>query len=145
MIVEATMENLVALEGLWRQYQDFYKVQDIDAGRNRKFIAHLLTHPQDAVIFVWLDQGQAVAFGTVYITYASTVAGRVAVLNDLYVQPEQRRKGIAAALIDAAKAAVKDRDVAVMRWMTQAGNTAAQALYRKYGQPSEWLLYSLKV
>src|SRR5690242_19884114 len=47
------------------------------------------------------EQGLAVGFATLYWTWSTTRAFRLAVMNDLYVAPEARGGGAGRALIDA--------------------------------------------
>ncbi|MDQ6980199.1 MAG: GNAT family N-acetyltransferase [Ghiorsea sp.] len=41
-------------------------------------------------LFLYKKGGKAVAFATVYFSFASSITGKVAVLNDLYTLPESR-------------------------------------------------------
>ena len=145
MIVVATLQHLPDLSNLWADYQTFYQVKNINTQRNQNFIKHILAHPEEGLIHVYLLKNKPVAFSTLYFTYSSTVSTKVGVLNDLYVDPDHRRKGIAQALVDNAREVVKNLDISIMRWMTQETNTTAQKLYEQYAKPSKWLSYSLKV
>lgn len=144
MIVKLSQENLTELLPLWQAYQEFYQVADIDPERNRKHIQHILDTPSEGQIYLYRLDNQYVGFCTLYYTYASTAAARVALLNDLFVQSDYQKKGIGKELLEHAVAMTREMGIPQIRWMTQESNQAAQKLYRNYVQPSEWLLYSIK-
>ncbi len=50
-------------------------------------------------------------------------------LEDLFVSDDARGKGVGRALIEAVAAAAKDAGIERLYWVTDGGNTAAQALY----------------
>ena len=145
MIVSLNEDYLNQLLDVWEAYQRFYKVTEIDHSRNRDFVKHILEHPEQGQISLYLKNGRVAGFSTLYYTYASTIADRVAVLNDLFVDPEYRQQGIAGELLEHAKAAAKDRGVRYLRWLTQTSNDVAKELYKKYAAPSQWLMYAIKV
>jgi len=55
------------------------------------------------------------------------------ILNDLYVAPDFRRRGIAAALLERAIDLAKTTDAKGLTLMTGVDNTAAQRLYEQMG------------
>ncbi len=138
-------DTLKGLLPLWRAYQIFYNVQDIDPEQNLRFVEQIMNNPREGQILVAVQDGEVVGFATLYFTYASTAVRTIAVLNDLYVDPSCRKRGIARLLLEQAKTVVSGKGLTQMRWVTQKSNNAAQALYQDYAEPTEWLSYSLNV
>ena len=70
---------------------------------------------------------------------------RIAVMNDLFVDPSARGIGLADELINACVARCRERgDITSLGWQTAKDNHRAQAVYdRVGGLPEEWLDYSL--
>jgi ribosomal protein S18 acetylase RimI-like enzyme len=65
-------------------------------------------------------------------------------MNDLYVVPEARGRGIGRALIEACRARCRERGAKSLVWETAHDNETAQALYRSLGAKEEsWLTFSL--
>lgn len=145
MIIAATTEHIDTLLDLWAEYQTFYQVQDINREKNRCFIISILGNTEAGKIhLVHNENGTFIGFSTLYFTYASTVAERVAVLNDLYVQEAYRNRGYGKQMINHAIDYVGSQGISTVRWMTQRSNTSAQKLYDNYATPSEWMLYAVK-
>jgi GNAT superfamily N-acetyltransferase len=134
-----------ALLQLWRAYQEFYRVSDIDEARNRAHVAEIRENPVLGHIHLALARGEPVGFSTIYYTYASTRACKVALLNDLFVVPEQRRAGIGRALLEHALGFAREQGIRYVRWSTAASNADAQRLYDGYGEPTLWKMYSVDV
>ena len=88
--------------------------------------------------------GAAVGFATLYWTYSTTSASAIGVMNDLFVAPRARAKGLGAALIRACEAECAARGLQVMEWQTAPTNARGQAVYDRLGaERSEWVTYSL--
>lgn len=136
----ATLSPLLAM---WRDYQCFYQVSDIDEQRNREHVEQIVANPALGRIHVAITDGAPAGFSTVYFTFASTRSCRVALLNDVYVVPERRRGGVGRALIEHALELARMEGVRYVRWSTAAGNVDAQRLYDTYGTPTLWKMYSV--
>ncbi|WP_372791511.1 N-acetyltransferase family protein [Paraconexibacter sp.] len=90
--------------------------------------------------------GAAIGFATVYWSWSTLSASRIAVMNDLFVAPSARGGGAAEALIEACREAAAGHGAASLQWSTALGNHRAQKLYdRVGGQRSRWLDYDLPV
>ena len=65
-------------------------------------------------------------------------------MNDLYVEPEARGRGVGRALIEASAEVGRERGAAHLEWATAPDNRTAQRLYDSIGASrSEWLEYEL--
>jgi GNAT superfamily N-acetyltransferase len=62
-------------------------------------------------------------------------------LEDLFVDPEARRAGVARALIAATYAEADRRGAAKTYWQTQEANREGRALYDQVAQNSGYLVY----
>jgi ribosomal protein S18 acetylase RimI-like enzyme len=67
----------------------------------------------------------------------------VAYLQDLYVAPQARGRGHAAALIEALAEIGRARGWYKIFWMTQGHNTAAQRLYDRVALRRDYIRYDL--
>jgi ribosomal protein S18 acetylase RimI-like enzyme len=144
-IARVALDDLPELLPLLRGYCAFYEVAPSDAAL-RELSLTLLEHPDTAglqLIVRELD-GAAVGFATLYWTYSTTSASAIGVMNDLYIAPHARTKGLGAALIRACEAECAVRGLQTMEWETAPTNTRAQALYDRFpAERSEWVSYSL--
>jgi GNAT superfamily N-acetyltransferase len=144
-IVSLDQSTLPALLKMWRSYQEFYQVTEIDEKRNREHVEQILANPNLGRIHLAVTDGVEIGFSTVYYTFASTRSCKIALLNDLYVIPERRRGGIGRALINHALEQALKEGVRYVRWSTAASNVDAQRLYDSYGTPTLWKMYSVDV
>ncbi|MDA3858006.1 MAG: GNAT family N-acetyltransferase, partial [Roseovarius sp.] len=86
-----------------------------------------------------------VGFTQLFPSFSSVSASRTFVLNDLFVVPEARRKGVAQALLAKAVQVGRALGVASLSLSTARANEQAQKLYESQGwkQDDFFLHYSL--
>lgn len=90
------------------------------------------------------DAGQAIGFATIYWSWSTTRAFRLAVMNDLFVSESARGGGVGRALIDACAERARARGCGALEWQTAPDNETAQRLYDTTGaQRSTWITYDL--
>jgi GNAT superfamily N-acetyltransferase len=84
---------------------------------------------------VWLIEHGGVASGYVVVTFvfAMEYGGTVAIIDDFYVRPEARGKGLGTAALAAVRRACEGLGVRALRVEVGAGNEVARALYRGAG------------
>jgi ribosomal protein S18 acetylase RimI-like enzyme len=86
---------------------------------------------------------KAIGFTTIYKGYSSTRAEVVAVLNDLYVQPQYRGNSYGKELIANALKTAKEMGFSRLQWLTAEDNKMAQKLYNSLGaNNSSWFFYT---
>lgn len=90
---------------------------------------------QPALGAVWLAQadGRAVGHAVLTVRHAMEFGGPLGIVDDLYVAPAWRRRGIARALLDALRGECRSRGCRAWQVEVGAGNASAQALYRRLG------------
>jgi GNAT superfamily N-acetyltransferase len=142
LVTEADLEELLPL---MRAYCDFYETAPSDSALMEMSSA-LLDNPslEGVQLIARDDGGRAVGFATIFWSWSTLSAARIAVMNDLFVDPAARGGGYAEALIRACVDQARERGAASVEWQTAKDNYRAQAVYdRVGGQRSEWLDYSL--
>ena len=148
MIDLVTDADLPELLPLMRGYCDFYEVapgDDALLAMSRELIADPV---KEGLQLIARDQdGRAVGFATVFWTWSTLTADRLAVMNDLFVEPDARGTGVAAELIAACADRCRERSVTELDWQTAHDNRRARALYERVGarRDERWLDYSLAV
>ena len=141
---EGDLDDLLPL---MRAYCDFYEVAPVDAdllGMSRALIAD---PDREGVQLIARDgDGTAVGFATVFWTWQTLDAARLAVMNDLYVDPASRGTGLAAQLIEGCAALARGHGASSLGWQTALDNERAQKLYERVGaRRSQWLDYELEL
>jgi GNAT superfamily N-acetyltransferase len=139
-------DDLVDLLPLMRAYCDFYEVAPTDAAllaMSRALIAD--PEGEGLQLLGRADEGRAaLGFATIFWTWETTRAGRIGIMNDLFVAPRARGAGLAEALIAACRERCRERGAVALTWQTAPDNHRAQAVYdRVGGRRSQWLDYDL--
>lgn len=134
-VQQATIENVDIIAPIFDAYRQFYQ-QPAALQQAHAFIKDRLEH-NESVIFLASWQNQPAGFTQLYPLFSSISLRRTWVLNDLYVLSEFRQKGIATALLEAAKAYVKNTGARGLTLETGTTNRSAQALYEKNGWKRE--------
>ena len=130
---------------LFEGYLRFYQCEPAP-GKARAFILDRLLR-QDSVIFLAELDGASVGFTQLYPAFASLSMAPSWILNDLYVEPAGRGKGVAAALMEAARQLAVDTGAAEIFLQTARDNSTAQSLYAGLGyqRDDHFLVYTLSL
>lgn len=145
MIEIVTEGNLQEVLPLIRAYQEFYEVAAIDDKRNEVFFAQFGPQNPFGCQFLYRLEGKVVGFATVYFTFTSTIAQKVAVMNDLYVVPGVRGQGVGRALINHCHDFARANAAFRLQWITAVDNDVAQRLYDSLEtNKRDWRFYTYK-
>jgi GNAT superfamily N-acetyltransferase len=138
--------DLGELLPLVRAYCDFYEVSPSDDAL-LALARELIADPErEGVQLIARNDGEAVGFATIYWSWATTIAARIGVMNDLFVAPSARGTGAADGLIQACVEECREHGAEELAWQTARDNARAQRVYERVGATrSEWLDYSLNV
>jgi ribosomal protein S18 acetylase RimI-like enzyme len=131
-ISRATLDDLDALALLFDGYRVFYG-KPSDVATASAFLRERL-EKSESVIFLARDaEGNALGFTQLYPCFSSVSARRLWILNDLFVSPAARRRGVAKALLQRAREHGRQTGVVRLTLQTAHGNAQAQALYESLG------------
>ena len=128
---QAELDDVDELVPLFDAYRQFYD-QPSDLTRARNWLRARIGANESVVLLAETD-GNAVGFTQLYPMYSSVQIARIWVLNDLYVPPDQRRHGVAKALLKAAIEYARNDGASRLQLETGRRNEAARALYRNAG------------
>src|SRR5690348_4251717 len=132
----ATLDDLDALTLLFDGYRVFYERRS-DRARARAFLQERLQRGE-SVIFITRDaSGEALGFTQLYPAFSSVSARRIWILNDLFVAPEARHRGVARQLMDRARAFAIENHALRLVLETAEDNGPAQKLYESLGYARE--------
>ncbi|HEY2477884.1 MAG TPA: GNAT family N-acetyltransferase [Solirubrobacterales bacterium] len=140
-------EEFEALLPMIAAYQKFYEVHDIDNERNRGFFRRFLAPSDDGELLAARDEGGLIlGYACLYWHFSSLAAVETVLMNDLFVAPDSRGRGVGRALIEASAAVARRRGAAWLEWATAPDNHTAQRLYDSLPtEKSSWLEYELDV
>ena len=140
-------DELETLLPLISAYQRFYEVDEIDNDRNRFFFRRFLAPSEDGELLAARDEGGLIlGYACLYWHFSSLAAVETVLMNDLFVAPEARGRGIGRTLIEASREVARARGAGWLEWATATDNHTAQRLYDSMtSEKSTWLEYELDV
>jgi GNAT superfamily N-acetyltransferase len=140
-------DDLVELLPLLRAYCDFYRVDPSDEDLVDLCRALIADPDREGLQLIARNEdARAVGFATIYWTWSTTHAGRLGVMNDLFVAEGSRGAGVAERLIEACRQECASRGVRRLAWQTAPENRRAQAVYERIGATRElWVDYWMAI
>jgi GNAT superfamily N-acetyltransferase len=126
---------------LWRGYQSFYKVDIADAVTGGTWSRMLdRSEPVHGVLAV-LD-GAAVGLVHWLFHRSTWSEADICYLQDLFVAPEIRGRGVGEALIAHVYEQARAAGIAEVYWLTHETNTTAMKLYDRVATRDGFVQYS---
>lgn len=144
-IRQAVLTDLDTLVPLFDSYRQFYgRTSDITAAR--EFLKARFQHGE-SVLFLASEEDHTLGFTQLYPSFSSVSLARTFILNDLYVTPAGRRKGIATRLLAEAADYACNLNAVRLSLATEITNETAQALYQSAGwqQDVRFLVYHFQL
>ncbi|NAY90680.1 GNAT family N-acetyltransferase [Muricauda sp. JGD-17] len=130
IIKKASLSDLRKIVPLFDAYRMFYKqqsnIEDALAFLKARF------ENQDNVVFLALEGNEPIGFMQLYKTFSSVSLQSFYILNDLYVNPEYRKRGVGEALLNSAKTFCSEQNAKGLALETAKDNPA-QHLYERMG------------
>ena len=131
-IIRASEKDVDRIAPLFDQYREFYN-ERADAEGARSFLMERLTK-NESVVFLAVDRELgAVGFIQLYPSFSSVSMKRLWILNDLFVSPGARKRGVGVALLQRAEEFARQTNAKGLELETWVNNIPAQHLYEKCG------------
>lgn len=129
---QATIHDIEHLVPLFDGYRQFYG-KTADLGLAREFLLERFKHHESVVFLATDSAGCGIGFTQLYPSFSSVRAARTYILNDLFVVPAARRKGVAVHLMKQAAEFGRAIGAVRLSLSTARTNEAAQNLYESLG------------
>lgn len=127
---KANKNDLILVAELFDAYRVFYKNEsDVVAAKN--FISERMDNNDSEIFVAENSDRMLVGFVQLYPLFSSTRMKKLWLLNDLFVNPEFRSKGVSVNLIDKSKQLVKETKACGMFLETEKSNFIGNNLYPK--------------
>ena len=130
-IREAKISDIDNLSSLFNSYRMFYG-KDSNVGVAKKFLESRIKLCDSKIYVSEVDQCLT-GFVQLYPIFSSTRVGKYWLLNDLFVDANERGKGYSKHLIKKAKDLVKDTSACGMMLETDKTNNIGNNLYPSQG------------
>lgn len=131
-IERAGPDDLEALLPLVAAYHAFERVDASDAQR-RRAIGTLLSDPSLGFVLRVEQTGRVVGYLAVCFGYSIEFGGRDAFVDELFLEPAARGRGIGALALERATRLARDEGALALHLEVERGNEAAQRTYERHG------------
>ncbi|MFO0686351.1 MAG: GNAT family N-acetyltransferase [Sandaracinus sp.] len=129
----ATPSDAPTLLALVRALADYEREPDAVVATEADFVRALGASPPEAEALIAEQDGHALGFALYFATW-STWRGRPGIhLEDLFVRPEARGRGLGKRLLTAVAAEAVRRGCARLEWQVLDWNEPARGFYRTLG------------
>ena len=143
LIRHALPADEAAWRKLWQGYCDFYSLTLSDAVTSRTW--RRILDPDSGVLCIVAEvDGQVYGFANCVIHENTWELQPVCYLEDLYVLPSARCRGIGKALIEWLRNAMRAEGWTRIYWVTAQDNKAARALYDQFTPADGFVRYVLR-
>jgi GNAT superfamily N-acetyltransferase len=141
----ATVKDVPLILSLIRALGDFEKLSHEVVATEEKLAASLFGSKPGANVLIAEWQGKGVAFALYFHSYSTFLAKPGIYLEDLFVIPEYRSKGIGKELLKALAKVAGEEDCGRLEWSCLDWNERALKFYRGLGaEPmAEWTVQRL--
>ena len=116
---------------LWQGYLDFYKTE-LSTEQSSLTWQRILDPEFNMKCAVAIDDGLIVGFTTYNLQNSTWSEGGHCYLEDLFVDPAVRGKGVGRALIEYVKSYAIENNCSRLYWNTDEDNATARKLYDTY-------------
>ncbi len=131
--LRATAADSARLAPLFDSYRGFYGWRPDPEGAER-FLRQRLEDQDSLVLYAIADgAGPVLGFVQLYPSFSSLSMRPTFILNDLYVCPEARRRGIARTLLQDVHTTARELGAVSLQLETARSNAGARYLYESEG------------
>ena len=141
-IRSALPSDEAAWRRLWRGYCGFYEA-DVASDVTDRTWKRILDPDSSVMCIVAEVEGQVYGFANCVVHENTWETQPVCCLEDLFVLPSARGRGIGASLIEWLRNAMRAEGWARLYWMTRDDNLRARKLYDRFAQADGFVRYVL--
>ena len=129
----ATVSDIPQLLALVRRYWEFEQIAGFDALRVELTLRRLLTEAQLGAAWVAEQDGQLHGYLIAVLVLSLEHHGLMAEIDEFFVLPAARARGLGTRLLAAAETALAARGCVRLQLQLAAGNAAGRAFYGRRG------------
>lgn len=108
-----------------------------------KIFEEALENPEHITIFMIEEDGTDVGFANLMTIYSVWSKGRALIIDDLYLTPENRGRGLGKSAMKDIESYAKNKGYKRLQFMSEETNPDAKAFYTKIGyKPVEMNFYA---
>jgi GNAT superfamily N-acetyltransferase len=105
----------------------------VNADKQANAVNAILASPEQGQILVLKMDNQLVGMVSLLYLISTAMGGKVAMLEDMIIAPEQRSQGLGQQLLNAAITFAREQGCLRITLLTDADNQRAQQFYQRQG------------
>lgn len=125
----ASLGDIPQLLALVRRYWEFERIAGFEALRIEMLLQRLLSEPRLGAAWIAEDSGRLVGYLVAVTVLSLEHGGVMAEIDELFVLPQARSRGVGAQLLASAEATLAARGCVRLQLQLGADNSAARAFY----------------
>jgi ribosomal protein S18 acetylase RimI-like enzyme len=127
-----TEADIVALLPLMREFYAFEKIE-FDAGRSERLLRELLADERKGRITILEDAGEIAGYLVMGFGFSLEFHGRNALIDELFVRPEMRERGLGRRAIEHALEMCREEGIRCVQLEADHFNVSAHEFYKRLG------------
>lgn len=132
-IRSATATDAEALVPLLKAYWTFEGTAGFEAKTLRRRLSEFLSNPAHGLAWVAQDERRLVGYLLAAFVFSFEYGGRMAEIDEFFVEEASRGRGIGRRLLETAREALTREGCAALQLQVAEGNRAAQKFYASFG------------
>ena len=144
-IRRATADDVPRLLALIHGMAEYEHLTHLVTATEKALRASLFGDPPAAEALLGFADDEPAGYAVYFHTYSTFLAGRSMYLEDLYVSPEIRRRGLGTLILRHVAAIAVERGCVRFDWMALDWNTDSHRFYESLGAEMlpEWRLFRI--
>ena len=123
------------IPSLLRFMERFYAIDGypFDAARAQRALTQFFAEPSHGSIFLIDVNGETVGYIVLAVVYSFEFGGKNAFVDEFYLEPEHRGKGLGRAVMERIGKVAAERGITALHLEVEHHNARALALYHSFG------------
>lgn len=133
LIRSATPADAASFVALVEALATYEHLPPPDEAAKQRLLADAFGDPPRFELWLAELDGRVVAYAATFVTYSTFLAKPTLFLEDLFVHPDARRRGIGRALMGHLETIARERGCGRFEWTVLDWNQGAQTFYEQLG------------
>lgn len=146
VVRRATVEDVALVLTFIQKLARYEKLEDRCVATEADLAKTLFGENPSGEVLLAFEGDAPAGFAVYFFSYSTFLGKRGLYLEDLFVEPERRGRGIAKRIFAELLRIARDRECGRFEWSVLNWNTPAIEFYEKLGAKAqrEWILYRME-
>jgi len=126
--------------------KEFYSIDQysFEEEEQARLTVDFILHPSLGILYIISNETQTIGYVCITYGYSFEYGGKTAFIDELFIIPEERNKGLGSQVMDFILTKAKELKLATLHLEAEKHNDKANKLYSKKGfkNSNRFLLYN---